>query len=289
MTAPGRRTRRWGLSLAAVVAAFGLSVPAGLAAASASSPTVLATVNMEMVVLAAQVDPPKSGTGTTPGAESHVLLVEQALDAKNLLSPSYVDGHFGTSTLTAYAAWQERLGYSGIDANGVPGPTSLTKLGEGRFSVSNLIHTGSRTNSYGGERVNTRTRNMLAAADAKLSFSIRLTQGSYTCSNPGSAGTHCGGGAADISVSGLTSTQRWQMVKALRTVGFAAWLRTPDQGDWGYHIHAIAVSDPDAHRAARNQVHDYYFGRNGLANHAPDNTPTSYRVPFTWWEKYQRT
>ncbi|MGH3657141.1 MAG: hypothetical protein ACRDUA_10810, partial [Micromonosporaceae bacterium] len=100
MTAPGRRTRRWGLSLAAVVAAFGLSVPAGLAAASASSPTVLATVNMEMVVLAAQVDPPKSGTGTTPGAESHVLLVEQALDAKNLLSPSYVDGHFGTSTLT---------------------------------------------------------------------------------------------------------------------------------------------------------------------------------------------
>jgi hypothetical protein len=77
-------------------------------------------------------------------------------------------------------------------------------------------------------------------------------------------------------------------VKALRTVGFAAWLRNPSQGDWPYHIHAAAVSDPDLSGAARNQIHDYYFGRNGLANHAADDTPPAYRVPFTWWEKYGR-
>ncbi|GAA3248210.1 hypothetical protein ACFO1B_39250 [Dactylosporangium siamense] len=39
---------------------------------------------------------------------------------------------------------------------------------------------------------------------------------------------------------------------------------------------------------AANQVHDYYFGRNGLANHAADDTPSDYRVAFTWWEKDQR-
>ena len=30
-------------------------------------------------------------------------------------------------------------------------------------------------------------------------------------------------------------------------------------------------------------------GKNGLANHAADDTPTAYRMPFTWWEKYQRS
>lgn len=253
--------------------------------AAASEVTPLATVDMEMVVLACQLDPPKSGTGLTPGAGSHVLPVEQSLQSRGLLSSSYVDGHFGTSTLDAYAAWQRRLGYSGIDANGVPGRTSLTQLGH---TVVRPISSGSRTNSYGGKRTNTRTVNMLRAADNMLSWSLTLTQGSYTSSNPGSAGTHSGGGVVDISVSGRTTTQRWQMVRALRRVGFAAWLRTPSDG-FAYHIHACGISDPDMSRPARNQVHDYYYGRNGLANHGPDNTPTSYRVPFTWWEKYLRS
>jgi hypothetical protein len=257
-----------------------LAVPA-LVAVPASAAT---TVDMEQVLLACQVDPPKSGTGTTPGAQAHVLAVEQALKAKGLLAAAQTDGHYGTSTLDAYAAWQRSLGYSGLDANGVPGRTSLTELG---FTVSRPVATGSRTASYGGKRVNTRTADMLRAADATLSWSITLTQGSYNSSNPDSAGTHDGGGVVDISVSSLSTTQRWQTVKALRTVGFAAWLRTPSDG-FDYHIHANAISDPDMSRPARNQVHDYYFGRNGLANHAADNTPEQYRVALTWWEKYKR-
>ncbi len=257
-----------------------LAVPA-LVAVPASAAT---TVDMEQVLLACQVDPPKSGTGTTPGAQAHVLAVEQALKAKGLLAAAQTDGHYGTSTLDAYAAWQRSLGYSGLDANGVPGRTSLTELG---FTVSRPVATGSRTASYGGKRVNTRTADMLRAADATLSWSITLTQGSYNSSNPDSAGTHDGGGVVDISVSSLSTTQRWQTVKALRTVGFAAWLRTPSDG-FDYHIHANAISDPDMSRPARNQVHDYYFGRNGLANHATDNTPEQYRVALTWWEKYKR-
>jgi hypothetical protein len=90
----------------------------------------------------------------------------------------------------------------------------------------------------------------------------------------------------------LTTTQRWQTVRALRAVGFAAWLRTPAQcgGCWPYHIHAVAIGDPDLWQrggglANRDQVADYAVGRNGLASHAADDTPAAYRVPFTWWER----
>lgn len=256
--------------------------------ASADELAAMATVDMEMVVLAAQVDPRKAGTGITPGCGPHVTPVEQRLNARGLLNSAQVDGHFGTSTISAYSAYQKQLGYSGLDANGMPGPSSLAKLGEGgHYTVTRPISPGSRNGSYGGKRTNTRTVNMLAAADARLSWNLTLTQGSYTSSNPGSAGTHDGGGVVDISVSGLSTAQRWQTVRELRRVGFAAWLRTPDQG-FAYHIHAVAISDPDLSSAAQPQVHDYYFGKNGLANHAADNTPSEYRVAFTWWEKYKR-
>jgi peptidoglycan hydrolase-like protein with peptidoglycan-binding domain len=284
--APQTRSRRWLLSRG-VTAGAALAVPVALGTRGASATTALATVDMEQVLLACQVDPPKPGTDLTPGAGPHVLAVEQALNAKGLLDAAQVDGHYGSATLTAYGAWQRSLGFSGIDANGVPGRTSLIQLGTGRFDVVNVVTAGSRTDSYGGRRTNTRTASMLRAADQMLSWSITLTQGSYTSANPDSAGTHDGGGVVDISVSGLSTTQRWEFVRALRTVGFAAWLRTPSDG-FAYHIHAAAVSDPDMSRSARNQVHDYYFGRNGLANHAADNTPSQYRVPFTWWERHQR-
>ena len=285
---PITRSRRWVLSRA--VMAAGAVGAAGTVAALATQTAEAATsVNMELVVVAAMVDPPKSGTGTTPDAATHVKTVEAALAAKGHLSSSYVDGHYGTSTISAYSAWQRSLGYSGLDANGLPGPTSLTKLGQDQnFSVTRAVNIGSSQDSYGGRRVNTRTRNMLAAADAKLSWSLTLSQGSYTPGNPDSAGTHDGGGVVDISVSGMSTTQRWQTVKALRDVGFAAWLRTPDQG-FAYHIHANAVADTDMSSSAQRQVHDYYFGKNGLANHAADNTPSAYRGSFTWWEKYNRS
>ncbi|WP_412543929.1 peptidoglycan-binding protein [Longispora sp. K20-0274] len=276
-------TRRWLLTRGALVAAA-VTAPAAWAGPAQAA---LPVIDMEMVLLAAQVDPPKPDTGLTPGAKAHVLPVEQALTALGLLAASAVDGHYGSSTISAYAAWQRHLGYSGIDANGLPGVTSLTKLGEARFTVVNPVRAGSRTDAYGGRLVNTRTATMLAAADAAFGGDITLSQGSYTTEDPTSAGTHDGGGVVDISVTGLSTTQRWRLVKALRTVGFAAWLRTPAQG-FPYHIHAVAVSDPDMSAPAQRQVHDYYFGRNGLASHAADDTPTEYRVPFTWWEKSQR-
>ncbi|MEU6860210.1 peptidoglycan-binding protein [Glycomyces sp. NPDC046736] len=281
------RSRRWVLTRALMVggAVGAAAVPSAFALQSASAAT---TVDMELVLVAAMVDPPKAGNGTTLTAGPQVKIVEAALDAKNYLATTYVDGHYGSTTVTAYSAWQKSLGYTGLDANGLPGPTSLTRLGQDQgFTVTRAVNVGSNSDSYGGKRVNTRTKNMLAAADAKLSWSLTLTQGSYTVGNPSSAGTHDGGGVVDIAVGSMSATQRWQTVKALRDVGFAAWLRTPEQG-FSYHIHANAVADTDMAGVAQAQVHDYFFGKNGLANHAADNTPAAYRGSFTWWEKYKR-
>ncbi|MFG2461350.1 hypothetical protein ACGFWE_30400 [Streptomyces sp. NPDC048523] len=65
-------------------------------------------------------------------------LTEAALVELGYLSKSYAgDGSFGTTTVAAYAKWQRHLGYSGADANGIPGKVSLARLGEktGLFTV----------------------------------------------------------------------------------------------------------------------------------------------------------
>ncbi|PKV83881.1 peptidoglycan-binding protein [Streptomyces sp. TLI_146] len=86
-----------------------------------------AKVSLAHVVAAARRDPGLPQGGTTYKAE--VLVVERALRDEGLLSATWVDGSFGTKTKTAYAAWQRRCGYSGPDADGIPGRDSLTRLG----------------------------------------------------------------------------------------------------------------------------------------------------------------
>ncbi|WP_431873310.1 peptidoglycan-binding domain-containing protein [Amycolatopsis sacchari] len=272
-----RRALRAGLLAALAVGACTVAAPAGAA---------LPTVDMEAVLKAAQIDPRRADTAITPGSGESVLLVEQALAAKGMLAAQYVDGHFGTSTVAAYADYQKSLGYTGLDASGFPGPTSLQKLGTERYTVTHLVSAGSRV-SYRGVTVNTRTKAMLTAAEGLLGRQLSLTQGSYNAGGvSGSAGTHDGGGALDISVSGMSTDTRTAVLKALRTVGFAAWLRTPDQADWGYHIHAIALADPDLSTEAQHQAGDYYLGYNGLAGRGPDDGPKV--TPIRTWEEYQR-
>lgn len=84
-------------------------------------------VSLAHVVAAARRDPGLPQGGTTYKTE--VLAVERALQAEGLLSATWVDGSFGTKTKTAYSAWQRRCGYSGPDADGIPGRDSLTRLG----------------------------------------------------------------------------------------------------------------------------------------------------------------
>lgn len=256
-------------------------LPGGTAAAA------LPVANMEAIVKAAQIDPRRADTSLTPGAKDSVLLVERALNARGLLASVYIDGHFGTRTIDAYAAYQRSLGYSGLDATGLPGATSLTRLGENRYTLTRLLYPGSRT-TYHNAVMNTRTKAMLVEAERILARQLVITQGSYNPGgDPSSAGTHDGGGALDISVSGMTSTTMTNVARVLRQVGFAAWIRTPSQGDWPYHIHAIALSDTDQSIPAQHQAGDYYLGFNGLANRGPDDGPVV--TPKLTWEEYKRS
>ena len=60
-----------------------------------------------------------------------VLRVKRRLEKRGYfrgsLNPN--NNYFGKGLRKAYKKWQEHLGYSGSDANGLPGKTSLKKLG----------------------------------------------------------------------------------------------------------------------------------------------------------------
>jgi hypothetical protein len=88
-----------------------------------------------------------------------------------------------------------------------------------------------------------------------------ITQGSYSNNGPASFGTHLGGGAVDISVMRLNTnsvlySEIEPLVRALRTAGFAAWLRDWDElGEGsGIHIHAIAIGDKELSPEALDQL-----------------------------------
>jgi hypothetical protein len=83
-------------------------------------------VDLSQLVAAARTNPRASGQ---PVTYAGVRTVEAALVDEGLLSKTYSDGHFGTTTISAYSAWQRRLGYRGTDADGIPGKTSLARLG----------------------------------------------------------------------------------------------------------------------------------------------------------------
>lgn len=83
-------------------------------------------VSLSRLIAAARQDPPKAGT---PVSYSGTKVVEDALVREGLLAKGLADGHFGTATVSAYSAWQRRLGYRGRDADGIPGRDSLTRLG----------------------------------------------------------------------------------------------------------------------------------------------------------------
>jgi peptidoglycan hydrolase-like protein with peptidoglycan-binding domain len=269
-------------TLSIVLAGPAVASPLGPDTAPAPAAT---TVDMEAVVMAAQIDPRRADTAVTDAAGPSVTYVERALQARGLLAGRFVDGHFGTRTITAYAAWQRSLGLTGLGATGLPNTPSLRALGQGRYVVVRTIGPGG-TVTVDGATVNTRTRAMLREAERLIGLDLAIDQGSY---NPGgdptSAGTHDGGGVLDLAVAGMNATTRATVVRALRRVGFAAWLRSPAQGDWPWHIHAVAINDTDLSAPAQHQAGDYHLGRNGLANRAPDDGP---RVPKHAWEEYLR-
>jgi hypothetical protein len=93
------------------------------------------------VDLSRLVDAAKKDPAAKQGHVSYMAgtnLAEAALVKLGYLAKTYAgDGSFGSKTIAAYAKWQRHLGYTGDDANGIPGKISLTKLGSqtGLFNV----------------------------------------------------------------------------------------------------------------------------------------------------------
>lgn len=141
---------------------------------------------------------------------------------------------------------------------------------------------------FRGAVTNARTAKMLAEAERIYGAKIVIVQGSYRGgATSASAGTHDGGGVVDLSVRGLTRPQINRLVRALRTVGFAAWFRSEIPGLWGAHIHAVAIGTRDLAPVAARQVTAYRHGRNGLANAALDRH-RNMNIPVRTWEQYKR-
>jgi hypothetical protein len=145
-----------------------------------------------------------------------------------------------------------------------------------------------------GRVTDDRTAAMLAEAQRLAKLKFQYSQGSYNGGVSASGSTHDGGGVVDIRTVPLGSRARkLEVVKALRKVGFAAYLRPYVKGLWGEHIHAVAIQpggkdsrgvlSPSAHR----QVKAYYAGRDALAGNRPDPQASLGVKPRTW-EKYKQ-
>lgn len=57
-----------------------------------------------------------------------VVKLKRRLKVKGFYTADNLSGYFGSALLNAYARYQKSLGYSGKDANGVPGRVTLEKL-----------------------------------------------------------------------------------------------------------------------------------------------------------------
>ena len=149
--------------------------------------------------------------------------------------------------------------------------------------------------------LNMRTYSMLQQAavlyHGEIDILNAITQGSYTDAEAASFGTHAGGGVVDLSVIRTSDwTILWDeidpLILALRTAGFAAWLRLPDALYPGspIHIHAVAVGDAELSYAAQLQVYGdygYLAGMDGLppaAGQEPAPDPYGDPVVCAWMQ-----
>lgn len=174
--------------------------------------------------------------------------------------------------------------------------------------------------------LNTRTYRMLQQAALLFGGEIDVSgaaiiQGSYANNLPDNIDTHSGGGAVDIAVtrpnsSSVLYTEIEPLIRALRTVGFAAWLREDSElvTGSGIYIHAIAIGDQDLSPAAQEEItgpFGYLRGYDGLpatgdapgldrhggplicrwmlkAGYADLRTPTPIPTPGLAWQEHLR-
>jgi peptidoglycan hydrolase-like protein with peptidoglycan-binding domain len=111
--------RRLGVG-ASVGSAVGRGASAGVRPVKATKPAAAATAAAA-----------RSGTARSWNPDDGRLVhdLQVALIAQGYSIPAGPTGYFGTRTKQAVAAFQESLGFSGDQADGIPGPTTLRRLG----------------------------------------------------------------------------------------------------------------------------------------------------------------
>lgn len=93
-----------------------------------SMPAPEPTVHLWIAVMCAKEDPKRPANQTTNSA--NVIPIQNALVSEGFLKQgTYSTGHYGKETVNAYGGWQGKCGYHGADADGIPGMTTLAKLG----------------------------------------------------------------------------------------------------------------------------------------------------------------
>jgi hypothetical protein len=143
--------------------------------------------------------------------------------------------------------------------------------------------------TYKGKTFDSRTVAMLREVEKITGLDLQFSQGSYNANNVfASGGTHAGPAVDVRTVPMKNRRQKLAVVKAMRRVGFAAWLRPYAPGVWGEHIHGIPIGAPDLSSAAAFQVKAYRNGRDGLAGNRPD-PHAAMGVEPTTWERYKRS
>jgi LysM repeat protein len=143
--------------------------------------------------------------------------------------------------------------------------------------------------------VNARTYAMLQQAAMLYGGEIDIAgrsiiKGSYSNNSVDGLGAHLGGGAVDISVTRPNSHYILYgdiepLIRVLRTVGFAAWLREDEEEGSGsqIHIHAVAIGDIDLSPAAQEQITGpagYLRGNNGFPITSADPGPDRHGGPL---------
>lgn len=107
----------------------------------------------------------------------------------------------------------------------------------------------------------------------RLGFTPTIVQGAWMAKAGGgaaaSAGYHDGGGCLDLRVWDLTGDQQVKVIRVLRSMGAAAWLRGTAHG-MDPHIHLVFGSDSGLTTGARSQWNAYLDGRDGLASNGID-------------------
>lgn len=123
--------------------------------------------------------------------------------------------------------------------------------------------------TFRGKTMDNKTMYGLLAAERRLGYELTITQGCYNAGGvSASAGTHDAGGVVDLAPWDYENK-----VRVLRDLGWAAWYRSPSEGPWQAHIHAVMIDQGNLSPSAAEQVAQYRNGLNGLANHAADPNP----------------